>query len=299
MIDPYNYFQISSLIEDQVKISAVNRSPETMSVFNMFWKTIQFKREKPENVILGDSRVYMLDTSLIEQLTNQKYFNFGIPGGNCRSIIETFWFCDKYSTLKNVYIAISFHTYNGTVDYDIFSEADAVIQNPLLYFNNQKVITESVYLVKQQYNKYSREQEEPKTFKKIKTLQKSDTDYPINEKQWNEDLNREWYRKYQYPWHYHEELKKISDYCRNKHINLFFISFPSHVELQYYQEIFYGLKEEKIKFKSDIQHFGKLFDFDYPNDITKNKKNYADPLHVKKDVLTKITKKIWGKNDPS
>ena len=76
---------------------------------------------------------------------------------------------------------------------------------------------------------------------------------------------------------------------------VFFIS-PTHTELQSKINEF-KLGKEYEKFKEDVQSFGDLYDFNWPNVITENKNNFLDPLHAV-DSVSRIMIKEMVLNKP-
>ena len=262
-----------------------------MTISNAFWKMSQFKGSPVENIIIGDSRIYLLNEKYISEIAGEQYFNFGLPAGNCQSAIDIFWYCDKIIKLKNVVIGVSFHTYNAFVYYDLFSEINAIHSNPILYFNSRRVIRDSLYLFKKQYiDPLFTSSPAPVYKKKIRPLTISDSTF--NEI-WEKGIHHPFFNSYKYPERYYNEFKKISDHCKNNNINLTFVIFPNPIELQKHI-INLGLADQRNKFKTDIRSFGILFDFDYENRITADKQNYNDPLHVKTEISNQIIREIWG-----
>ena len=99
------------------------------------------------------------------------------------------------------------------------------------------------------------------------------------------------YSNYEYPSIYYEGLKEISNYCKENNIKLIFFVPPTHIEQQQ-SVINFDLAEEEIRFRGDINKLGVLYDFDYPNEITKNKDNFFDPLHPNDSIREIVTQEI-------
>ena len=73
-------------------------------------------------------------------------------------------------------------------------------------------------------------------------------------------------------------MKRISNYCEANNIKLILFIPPTHVDLQ--QKIkHYKLADMNRKFKSDLASIGDLYDFDYPNQYTRDPENFSDPFH--------------------
>jgi hypothetical protein len=99
----------------------------------------------------------------------------------------------------------------------------------------------------------------------------------------------------QYPENYYLELKKISDYCIENDIQLYFIIFPD-------QQDFHSVIAEQSKedlyarFKKDIYSLGKVYDFDVPSvNVREDRGNYRDIFHLNYSVINNlIIPTIWG-----
>ena len=57
LIDPFNYFNISNLIDDSIKKSTLDRGITTRINEQALWKLLEYDRLNSENVIIGDSRI--------------------------------------------------------------------------------------------------------------------------------------------------------------------------------------------------------------------------------------------------
>ena len=56
----------------------------------------------------------------------------------------------------------------------------------------------------------------------------------------------------------------------------------------------YELEEEEIRFKREISEIGRVIDFDYPNEITRNRNAFGDPLHTTESISTQMIKEIFS-----
>lgn len=275
-IDPYNYFNYSRIISDEVKKSTSQKLQYCL------WKMIDFKRQPCPNILLGDSRPYAIKTGKIYEIAGQPWFNFAYGGGSLPEIIKTFWYAVKIADLKNVYIGLNFNLYNSFNCLDRVTEAKNIIHNPFLYFCNTLVVKASYYcLVEQLLHK------------------DAGIGKPAMEKEafWRVQLGittNNFYGRYQYPTRYFQELEKIAEYCSKNKINLIFIIFPTHIDLQK-RVADYNLSQQEKQFKDNLAKLGIVYDFDYPNEITLKKYNFTDPYHCNSDISDQIVEEIWGK----
>jgi hypothetical protein len=86
----------------------------------------------------------------------------------------------------------------------------------------------------------------------------------------------------------------ISNYCNKNSINLVFIIPPSHISLQNKIDE-YNLSPQRRQFLSDIKKLSKVYNFNYPNELTINYDNFKDPYHFDPEkVLPLIIEEVWG-----
>ncbi len=283
IIDPFNYFFHSNFIDNKYKLLSINRSVESMPRGNMLYKIIEYQRNPVKNIIIGDSRAFGVDENIIQKTTGEKYFNFAVPGGNYNSLNETFWFVTEQTKPEKIYLQVGFHNYNLKRDNNLFRQALTVKKNPLHFFFELKYTCDAFYSLLYQVT-----DKDPVTFS---------LDGAAFEKNWNTVLQQQVrgaINHYVYPKEYKKELDKISAYCKDNEIELYFIIFPSHSD-------FYKIIEEENlnmeyqTFLKDILSLGKTYNFEQVNRLTSEKDNYQDVYHLKKEILNDvIISDIWG-----
>ncbi len=275
-VDPYNFLRTTSAVPDSIKAPIAND-------FNpAFWKLAKFNRQPTENILLGDSRMAPIDAETVKQVSGVEYANLGYGGASVREAIETFWLVSKKTKLKKVYLGINPEKFN---DYEITNRVEFyknATENPGLYFINRAVWEAAWYQIYQ----YS-------TGEKVDVAKVEAT----KDEFWQIDLDatKKYYDKFAEPKKYREELMKISDYCKANNIELSFIIFPTHTDAQKL------LKESSVaahnqKMREDLSALGKVYDFDWENDLTSNRENFTDPVHINKEIQTVVIKEIWGNN---
>ena len=283
IIDPYNYFYKKNFIDDRIKIKVINRSAESMPRGNTLWKYIDFKHHPSKNVIIGDSRAFDLNTDSIKRISGMDFYNFGVPGGNYNSVIETFWYVNSLVKPEKIYIQVGFHNYSSTSGYNLVADARKVCKRPYFFFSRFYFVTESmldIYFSIHGIN--DRPKEEKFDLKNWNT---------VLENQGNSSL-----KSMKYPEKYHEELLKISSYCRDNNIELAFIIFPDQ---QDFHDLIKMNSVEGLyaKYKKDIHSLGKVYDFDEPNSaLIKDRSNYRDIYHLQHRIIyDSIIPQIWKK----
>ena len=275
LVDPFDFFVVSKLIPAEVK----RRTSYKLN--SRLWKAVEFQRNPTPNILLGDSRTDQIDAKLISSKMGQNFYNFAHGGGSLAEAISTFHYARKCTELRSVYIGINFNLYNRYNSANLFSGAE-LIANDYRYYLFNKSVAEGLL-----YNLLSWQ---------------TGRDFKIG----SPPMNREafWkyqlsyaatysYQRYRYPSTYYEQLKEISAYCRSRNIKLAFIILPTHVDLQQRVADF-GLVQAERRFKKDLAELGTLYDFDYPNDWTRERENFSDPFHFKTELMEKIIDEVWG-----
>jgi hypothetical protein len=267
IIDPYNYFFSHNFISNAVKFHIINRSAESMPRGNTLWKTIDYKRHPLLNVIIGDSRAYDLDVDKIRNLTGVEFYNFGVPGGNYNSIIETFWYINERNKPERVFIQVGFHNYSASCSYNLMSDARKVCRRPYLFFSRFYFLEESVLDV----------------FYAITKRPLVSMEQKFDLATWNGILVNQGesaLESMEYPEKYYEELKKISGYCRANNIELNFIIFPDQQDFHDLVKQ-HSLMDRYAKFKTDMHSLGRVYDFDeFNSELSKKRSNYRDIFHL-------------------
>ena len=266
VIDPYNYFN-TRIVSQDVKIRIAFPLNERL------FRIIEYKQNPSPNILIGDSRIQNLSPVNIKKVTNETYFNFGYGGCTLPELIDSFWFATKYQKLKNVCIGISFDMYNRYNNTDYFKGAlkSSSMFNYIFNITNFKVI---YYIIKDAFSK-----------EKIVLGIPKITDMDLF---WQEKMNEQtdkFYKVYKYPDEFYHELRKIQAYCNENNINFIFFIPPTYIELQ--QKISeFSLTKECQRFLDDIKSLSKVYDFNYDSEFTRNKDNFFDPFHSKRDLDT-------------
>lgn len=266
--DPYNYWNHCRVLPIETKLQVSKKLNPRL------WKVIQFNRAPEPNVLFGDSRVDIIDTDRILELTGQDYFNFAYPGGTLDEVITSFWFATEHIQLKNVIIGCNFNLYNKYNNKNLVKPAlgSAGMVRYILNGANIKALAMSFYHIF--------------TAKEV-TIGNPDMDI---EAFWKEQIDgpaARFYKLYKYPDTYYMELKKITEYCRSNNINLTFFIAPTHTDLQAKIDEF-SLTEESERFRSDLRSIGNVIDYDYNTWLTSHYENFSDPFHLNIELDTII-----------
>ena len=272
IVDPFNYFNISQKISEKVKLESAQK------LNSLLYNVIDFKNSPGPHIIIGDSRIRKLPTDRIKELSGDDYYTLHANAAKLNEIIDLFWVADEYSELENVIIGMNFNLYNEYAYSDRVTDAKELIKNPLIYIFNWDLL-ETVYLcVKNEF------------FGIIKDKKRDGKLF------WKHTINTvasNHYSKWKKPETTLKRLKELSDYCKQKNINLTLLIVPHHKEF-HEQLIKYDLLKSEINFKNEIKEIGKVIDYDFPNRITNCKDCFGDPLHTTDSVSKVIIEDMFS-----
>jgi len=243
-------------------------------------KLIEFQQKPSPNILLGDSRMGLISSSEIEDVGGPKYLNMSYGGASLNEEADTFWTANESVPLKSVVLGIGFSQYN---DYNFTNRTEpamAIIDSPLLYFTNRTVLKAAWYTVGLRYFGSDPKLGQPRI---------------TREQLWAEELqtHSNWSERYLAPTRYHARLEEIARYSHQHGIDLRFLIYPGHADLQAIPHR-WGRDREYLQFKRDLARMGRLYDFDVPNELTSDADNYKDPVHFRQPIARRIIAEIWG-----
>jgi len=260
LIDPFNYF---SPEKNKKKLELKNALARKKNTY--LYRLIEYEQNPTPVIILGDSRAQRLMPEFFEEVNGKRVLNLAAGAGSLQDVIKIFWDLSSRNKLDTVYIGIAIEGYSGTLLKDRVSAALEVKNSTPLYLTSKFTVENTMLLLKSELFNQAVEVQNP----------------PFSRDEfWNYELAQEdrYLKAYSYPKNYYNELKKMSEYCVKNNIKLVFIISPTHTEVQDKIDQF-KLNKEYEKFKEDIKSFGDLYDFNWPNAITRDKNNFLDPLH--------------------
>lgn len=274
-IDPYDLYPTGSWVSEDLKEDISYKTNYAM------WKMLEYRRRPCPNILLGDSRMMALDTAEIRAASGFDYFNFAYGGGSLREAIDTFWFAADQSPLERVYIGVNLTTFNGADAKNRVLEVNSLLRNRLLYLVNRNVLSASGKLAWAQI-----------------TGRQAGLGQPAQDKEtfWRHQIEvttRGYYAVYKYPDQYLAELAKVAQYCHSNGIDLSFLVFPSHHDLQA-QVHRYGLELYQTRMYNDLARLGRVYDFELDSALTRDRARFKDPYHFDHETMQAIVAGVWG-----
>ena len=281
LVDPFNYFSTTCLIvPNSVKQAVSGRLNYAL------WKMVDFRRHPTPNAYFGDSRMEGLDDATVEREAGERYANLALGGGTLPEAIKMFDFAAEeaeaqHVPLRSVYMGISFDMYDATNADDRVAGTRVLLDQPLMYIFNRSVLYAAWRVIDVTYFGASADIERPPM---------------TREEFWRHQLGpvmRQKLERYLYPEQQHDDLVRITDYCRTHGVDFTVVVPPTHVVIQRRIEAL-GRQQECERFRRDVGTLARVFDFDHPTRLTRPEDNFADPFHLTPAVQETLIHEIWG-----
>lgn len=275
LIDPYCYFGTGGPIPQALKRQAAYPLNYAM------WKMIEYRRNPVQDILLGDSRMMNLDSARVDSVSGRHWYNFAYGGGTLREAIDTFDYARSRTDLRSVVIGLDLSTWNGSDLRDRVSETRGALRNPLLYLLNTNVMRATGRIVTAMVDK-----EEVR-------IGKPDAD---QDEFWRHQLDvtaRVYFEGWSDPAGYRRDLQRVAEICRTEDIELVFVIFPTHTDLQGQIEAF-GLTEADRRMRDELAALGVVYDFSWANEFTRDRSNFVDPYHQTYEAAGLVIRTIWG-----
>jgi hypothetical protein len=274
-IDPFNYLNGFGIISEERRI-AIARGIEPH-----LYKLIAFQNEPKKNWVLGDSR----SNGLYHAMDEETWSNLAYGGASLKEVVQSFWWATAIETPDTVLIGINLNLYNKYNKRFWIEETISRKSNFFNYAFNKYTFNATVGLAGSFAN--SKEHSFTET-------ENSNTEEKVTKGEyWNKKLRErdKFFKNITYPDEYYEQLNEISTYCKKEGIKLIFWIPPLHKD---YHDILkkYQLDEFEDKFRSDLQTFGDVFDFNYISKLTIEEQNFWDPVHFNSRIARVIGKEI-------
>jgi hypothetical protein len=284
IVDPHCFANVFHVINNEDKAAIISRNDESTPRGNILYKTLRIKREKPKQILIGDSQGTHINMKLVEDYCGEKVFNYCVPGASFETLFKMFWVAAKEAKPEKIYFQVAFMNYNSKRSYDIFNYAQDYIDKPYLYFFTKENFVDSYVNIEYQITRDPKIVENSYLFQPVEEMDKL-----------AESRLEMFFGDYVYPKSYFSELNKISAYCKENKIELEFLIFPVYQGVDNYLEK-NNLLEMRQRFKDDIKFLGNTYDLDIPGEIKSTRSYFVDYFHLRQPQLDVVTKQVWCKN---
>jgi len=275
-IDPFDRFGVSSVIAPEAKAIAAPAANAAL------WTVIKLDRTQLPNILLGDSKMGHLDVHEIERVSGLEFANLAMDGSSASDQIDLFWRAAKRLPLREVVFGVNLETFNRTMNRNLIKAAEAVGENPLLYFASRDVVKASLQLVKAKAAHRLPERPRPPMSK---------------EAFWQYEVTygaRRNLQGFQFDEEVWAEFTRIAAYCRSHGIRLRFVLLPTHADIHAQIKAF-GLEQPWRALPVRLAGLAETTDFDTENEITSNRSLFDDPFHMDAATARLVVDRLFAK----
>jgi|GEM_PF-3661013 len=307
VVDPYGYNNL-------VLIEKINKNKNSNTSMTTRYKSNILTNGNFNVIMLGTSRIGVMDPSIVKNYLNLETFNLEYPGSNAEIHNKFFKYANHFNEVKYLIYGIDFMAFNENriikndfkEFYDLQNKLENFekISNYELYFNlntfvaTTKLVIKNIfglqkivptYLVTNGMRDYKNYIEDLKN-KKLKL----DNNIELSIKSY---FKRDGiYKNYTLSSDYVNDFKNTLEYCKANNIKVFVYIPPMYSD--HYDAIAKaGYFEQYELFQKELVGITNYIDFTGHNTISKNKNNYWDSSHLRKEITSVIMAKIF--NDES
>ena len=308
-----NYLVDPQGFNNKVLINNINTKKYSNTSMTTRFKANILENGKFDTIMLGTSRIGVMDPNVVNKYLNSNTFNLEYPGSNTVIQNKFFKYANHFNDVKYLVYGIDFMAFNENriikndfkEFYDLEKHIDNFnkIPNFDLYFNIETFIKSGNIVIK---NILNRQKSEP-----IYLSENGMRDYrnfiEDNEKgtlKLDEEINNSIssyfsnkatsvYKNYKFSYEYLEYFKDTIKFCKENNIKVFVYIPPMYAKhfdainsAEYFDE-FELFKKELIKITDYI-------DFTGHNTISENKNNYWDSSHLRVEMTEQIMAKIFN-----
>ena len=307
-----NYVVDPNGLNNKFRINHINTAKESNTAYTTRFKANILGKGGFDTLLLGTSRIGVMNPDVVNNYLGCDSFNLEYPGSVAKIQKELFLYANNFNKIKNLVYGIDFMAFNKSRsienDFKEFYELETKIQNNQLlssydfYFNAETLLKSSKVVLKNLVNKknlqpgYSDKNgmREYKNF--IKDL--NDNRFQLDKEIKNSIKgyfrpSTGIYKNYEFSNEYLEDFKETLLYCKENDIKVWVYIPPMYSE--HYDAInSAGYFDEFELFKKELSKITEFMDFTGHNEITKNKNNYWDSSHLRKEMTETIMAKIFN-----
>lgn len=298
IIDPYGFNKI-------IVIDGINAIKEDNTRFPFKYKMPLIEEGGWNNLMLGTSKIGVMDTQPVDELLSGRTFNLSLPASNVASQYDSLMYAVQFNHIKNVVYGVDFLSLNKNLkvndnylqfkeklqsfsrfyNYDIYLNFDILKKASLRAIINNRSEYPKMHLYYSQsgvrhYANF------------IQLAQKPDFDMQKRIHKLLQEWFRDWvYKDYEFSSDDMHLFKKIVEYCHSQDINLYVYIPPMYVD-HFYAIKEAGLKDEFETFKRELAKITDFIDFTGVNSITKDPNNFWDSTHLRIETTSIIMNRV-------
>lgn len=251
------------------------------------YKIITYLNNPDPFIILGASEINLIHERNIPE-TGWHSLSFG--GAPLQETLDLFWFLTESHEISKIIFAPEFIKFYNACIGEFYSwntsqscKAIDLFENKLDYLCDKYVIRSSFYVMTSHFGVMNDKNKPQMTKEEFWGQQLS-----YGESQFSQTVSG---------FSFHNTLNKIqemADYCQEHNIEVSVVIPAQHDDLikVEYGEVAYPVYREYLS--NLVNMFGKVYFFDYPNQMTENAELFSDPFHFTVDSL--YLEALWKDN---
>lgn len=306
LVGLFNYVIDPLGFNKKISINNINIVKEDNTLFTIKYKMPLLRKGGWDNLMLGTSRIGLMDTNVTNKYLGGKTFTMSLPGSAMPLQLDSFLYAIKFNNVKNIIYGLDFMTFNKNLkfndDYVQFKDELQSFGKFYTYdiYFNMKTLKKSIDTV------LNNSSNNPKLYALYsetgmrhfpnyeQQLKNGDFDIQnsINKHlQYYFRKNHGLYPTYEHSSEYMRMFKKIVNYCHENDINLYVYIPPMYFE-HFYAIREAGLRSQFETFKRELVKITDFIDFTGMNSITTNKNNYWDSSHLRTEHTEMVMAKV-------
>ena len=282
LVDPYNLWHTGAKYDiDKYKIGYAYDHGHRYKIFS-------FLNNPKEKIILGASEINVIDEHNIPE-DGWQSLSFG--GAQLEETIDLFWYVANNYKLSNVILAPEFiKYYNAIIGSDIsyynwnttqsYNAIDLFYNKTEAMLDKYTILSTCDHLANYLFNTKSKSS--PDMTKEA--FWKHQMDYAMTQFAYSVDANKKQALL--------SSLDSIAIYAKNQGIKMTIVLPIQHTDLILleYSDTIYPIYRDYLSHL--IKIFGRVYYFDYPNNVSSNPDKFSDPFHYIDSDLYLNT--LWG-----
>lgn len=306
VVDPYGTNNI-------ININKFNSKKYTNTSITERYKLNILNKGNIEAIMLGTSRIGVMNPLVVDKYLNTKTFNLEYPSSITEIQNKLFMYANNFNDLKYLIYGIDFMSFNKNRNINRHFNEFNEFNNKII--NNEKISNLDLYFSFDTFFKSIKI-----VIKNLLNLQKEEVRYLNNgmrdyqnyieeenkgifnfEKENVKSIDGYFrrngiYNNYEFSYEYLNYFKEIIEFCKKNNIKFFVYIPPMYSE--HFDAINTGEYFDEFElFKKELVKITEYIDFTGHNSISTNKNNYWDSSHLRVETTEIVMAKIF--NDKS
>lgn len=247
-------------------------------------------RNKPDKIILGDSRMANLNTDYIKEITGEDYTMLGFGGSTVGECVALFWFATEHTTLTEVVFGVGFYTSANEQTAGRIPHTEKQATNIFSFYSNSNNWLSAINNAKEQTVNAAAQLFNQPAWITYPEDPQSTEDIPVDltwGSVWRKNLedfanllysNLE--RGYTLEKNTLDMLGEVIDYCNANGIKITFVFPPMHDSVYVMVTGPLGIDPYREQYKKYLIRRATVFDFEFRSAFSASDSNFYDGFHL-------------------